>query len=165
MCKGLIKKLKAKNFMQRKKILIIDDDPIIRQSTKNLVKSTMKNLDKDYEILEGCDGIDLMEMVTYETDNLIRLILTDEDMVNMLGSEAIRAISGIKISNNIDIVSITASNDFNIIYNSGADMVFNKPVDKNLIENVFKSFNLYLQIEKQFCVHLQLITSFSHRKN
>jgi response regulator RpfG family c-di-GMP phosphodiesterase len=105
----------------------------------------MKNLSSDYEIIEGSDGKDIIETISSETDNLIKLIITDENMTSVLGSEAIREISLIKNKNKIPVVSITATEDevgLKNIHDSGVDMVLKKPVSKKLIEEIFSIFDL-----------------------
>ncbi len=147
MCRIHCKRIQSKSFnsFERNKILVVDDDSIIRKSTINLLNTVMKKTKSTYEIIEGSDGKDIVEILTYETDNLIKLIITDENMTTMEGSDAIKAISLIKNDNKIPIVSITAMEDdqgLRKIYESGANMVFKKPVRKTQIEEVFVSFNL-----------------------
>jgi CheY-like chemotaxis protein len=145
MCRCNLKKLKPKILSLKNKIIVVDDDPLIRLSTINLLKSTMLNFKSNYEIIEGNDGIDIIDIVSDETDNLIKLIVTDENMANIPGSVAIRAISLIKTNNNIPVVSITAIEDkigLKNIIDSGADMVLKKPVSRKNMEEIFLNFNL-----------------------
>ncbi len=124
------------------KILVIDDDVIIRKTTIKLVRSIIQNSNNNYQIIEGSDGKDIIDLVHHDRDNLIKLILTDENMTYMLGSEAIYLV---KLMIDIPIVSITAMDDeegLSKIYKSGADIVLSKPVSKRQLEEVILSLKM-----------------------
>ncbi len=140
MCRIISQKLLQNTYSERLKILVVDDDLLTRRSTINLLTSAMQRSNSEYEIIEGSDGLDIIETVSYDTDKLLKLIITDENMLTTLGSEAIKAISIIRGS--IHIVSITSDDEVGHIYDSGADMVFKKPVCKRLIDELFLNLGL-----------------------
>jgi DNA-binding NarL/FixJ family response regulator len=133
----------TKNKKIKEKILIIDDDNIIRSTIKSIVQKTLFKLKLDYDILEGCDGEDMIRLVVNDQDGTIKVIFTDENMKFIEGSQAILAIRDIKQRNEIKVVSITSlDDDYSImnILNCGADKVIQKPAQKVLIEELLKIY-------------------------
>jgi response regulator RpfG family c-di-GMP phosphodiesterase len=126
---------------EQEKILIVDDDILIRNSMKRMVSQCLRKFNLNYEIIEGEDGSDLINLVNDDTENLIRLIFTDENMSDVEGSEAINSIKGIKECNSIKIISITSLEDEESvarILQCGADKVCKKPANIPLLEEIFR---------------------------
>ncbi len=79
----------------------------------------------------------------------IRLIVTDEKMDYLNGSEAIkfiRNIEKIKSKKPISIVSLTCNEDNNvgeIIIKAGANFILNKPMSKQSMKGFLKKKNLF----------------------
>jgi response regulator RpfG family c-di-GMP phosphodiesterase len=97
----------------------------------------------NYDILEGEDGSDLINLVLDDTENLIKIIFTDENMTEIEGSDAIRAIKKIKEKNCIKIISITSLEDehsVSKVMKCGADRVLRKPANKMVLEEVFSHY-------------------------
>jgi response regulator RpfG family c-di-GMP phosphodiesterase len=97
----------------------------------------------NYDILEGEDGSDLINLVLDDTENLIKIIFTDENMTEIEGSDAIRAIKEIKENNCIKIISITSLEDehsVSKIIQCGADRVLRKPANRVVLEEVFSHY-------------------------
>jgi PleD family two-component response regulator len=139
MCNYFIHKSKAHKCI--KQILIVDDDPMTLSSIRSLITSYINRNGLNYEIIEGTDGSDLINHVVKDKERRIRLILTDENMTQVEGSEAILAIKDIKESNDIKVVSITSMDDVGSIErikSCGADDVCAKPITKHMIECVLK---------------------------
>jgi len=122
------------------KVLVIDDHKLVRDNTKNLIKSAFLTLKlQDYEIIEGSDGIDLLNFVRLDHEGKIKIIFTDENMEYINGSEAIKIMRKLeenKKIKNYEIASITAFDD-NLtkkkILDSGANLVISKPASKSEI--------------------------------
>jgi DNA-binding NarL/FixJ family response regulator len=123
---------------QNEKILIIDDDHLVRNIIKQITSQVLKKYKLNYEILEGEDGADLIYYVKNDTDNLIRLIITDEHMEKVNGSDALNEIKGIgeKPFKAISITSVEDELSILRIIQCGADEVYKKPVNKSVLENV-----------------------------
>jgi CheY-like chemotaxis protein len=140
MCKLFTRsKLKKVTFKEKKKILVIDDDPMIRNNMLKMLKSIVRKHKLDYEIVEGDDGSELIDLVHDDSENLIRLIFTDENMTKVEGSEAISTIREIKLTNHIKVVSITSlEDDLSVqrILKCGADKVLKKPAARRVLEEV-----------------------------
>jgi DNA-binding NarL/FixJ family response regulator len=144
MCKLLFsnKLRKASLNNDKSKILVIDDDPLIRNNMLKLIKIMLRRFGMDYDIVEGSDGRDLIHLVMDDAENLIKLIFTDENMTSVEGSEAITVIKEIKQRNCIKIISITSLEDENSvkrILKCGADMVLKKPASMATLDEVFKT--------------------------
>jgi len=133
--------------------LVIDDNLHLRNSIKNVLKITLKNLklkhkiEKEFEILEGCDGIDALKFVIDSNINSrIKGIFIDENMEYMNGSEAIKIIRNFQNVNKINsfnIVTVTAFEDQvtrNNILKAGVDELLQKPLSKHHLEEYFKRF-------------------------
>ena len=129
-------------------IILIDDNKFIRESQKFLLEKILLefNLLNKFQIIEGGDGIDLLKyIIDIKYMKRIKLIITDENMEYMNGSQAIKFIREMENDRKILKTTIITSTCFenNIseeyILKSGADLVIKKPLSKNnLIKELFK---------------------------
>jgi CheY-like chemotaxis protein len=143
MCEFNQKQITVDDNLGKGQVLIIDDDHMVRACMKKMVGNCLQRLKLNYEILEGTDGTDLVRYVVNDTNDLIRLIFTDENMNEVEGSEAIRAIRDIKENKSIKVVSITSVEDdvsIKLIKDAGADRVYKKPVTRELLEQVVELY-------------------------
>jgi CheY-like chemotaxis protein len=137
--------LQIDNITKKDKILVVDDDKLIRDNMKRMLGYIAGKLNLDYEIIEGSDGVDLVNMVLDDTKNLIKFIFTDENMTELDGSEAISRVKDIKITNCIKVISITSLDDvYSVqrILDCGADRVLQKPARRTIVEEILKSYLL-----------------------
>ena len=70
-------------FFHSKKfnIVVIDDHKLVRDNTVNLLKNVLSFLKiNDYAILEGSDGIDLLNFIRLDKEKKIEYIFIDENM-------------------------------------------------------------------------------------
>jgi PleD family two-component response regulator len=121
------------------KILIIDDDNIIRSSMHCMIKKISKKINIDFDIIEGSDGADLIDLVNDDLDCNIKIIFTDENMPLCEGSDAIKKIINIIEINQIRIISITSICDTNLInkiLKCGVNEVISKPAHIKTIERL-----------------------------
>lgn len=119
-----------------KLILIIDDDPLIRQLLKSY-------LSKDYSIELKSDGQQAIYWL--KSGNKPDLILLDMEMPEMNGKVFIHRIKTSAIHKNIPVVIMSGSNS-NLIKSSfmkaGAADYMVKPFQKETLDNVLnKIFN------------------------
>ncbi len=138
------KQLSVTNMpIEKPKILIIDDDILIRKSMKIMLNYILLKYKLDYEIIEGEDGSDLIDFVMNDTDNSVSIIFTDENMNLIEGSEAISTIKNIKNFNSIKVISITSLEDEfskSRILSCGADRVLTKPADRYILEEIITNY-------------------------
>lgn len=121
------------------KILIVDDQKFARNSIKNVVMKVLKaNNLNNYEIIEGTDGIDILMNVIEDNRNynLIKLIITDENMEFINGSYALEILKNLqkmkRILNSYKICFLSSNDEETkkkFFYQKGADYVLNKPCD------------------------------------
>jgi DNA-binding NarL/FixJ family response regulator len=122
--------------------VVVDDHKLVRTNTINLIKKALSALNiNDCNIIEGSDGIDLLNIVRKDEKCKIKCILIDENMEYLNGSEAVKIIRKLEQNNKIKsqhIVSITAFDDIGTrknILDSGVNTILSKPCTKsNIIE-------------------------------
>lgn len=135
------------------KILVIEDNKLLRNSIDKKVKKALSNLKIDCNVLSGEDGIDCLKHILDDQNegNKIKLIISDENMEYMNGSEAVKIIKELVVKSKLKIlpqfICITAFEDEatkdNLILNG-----FNKIIEKNtnvdvyenIIKDVFSTF-------------------------
>jgi CheY-like chemotaxis protein len=132
-------------------IAIIDDVKLVRENTINLLNQTLISLGIiDYQIIEGSDGIDLINMVRNDKEGMIKCIFIDENMGYLNGSEAVKITRRLEENKKIlkyHIVSITAFDDDQTkknILNSGINSILSKPVSKTSLINELKKISFYV---------------------
>lgn len=135
-------------LIEKRIILLADDNHIINESHKRLLKSLCTHKNLDYEIITCYDGMDILKIVCDEKFfDFIDLIITDENMEFINGSEAIKIIRIIeerKKSSKRMIVSLTCQEEPSIlehIKDSGADIILSKPLTKQKLINIFEVMN------------------------
>jgi signal transduction histidine kinase len=127
-------------------IVVVDDHKFVRLNTINLIKTSLLSLNiNDYTIIEGSDGIDLLNIVRKDESGKIKCIFTDENMEFLNGSEAVKIIRKLEEINKIKsnyIVSVTAFDDKATkknIHDSGVNSILSKPCSKTVISGILKN--------------------------
>jgi CheY-like chemotaxis protein len=130
------------------KILVVDDHVMVRDSIKKLVEKCLKilNLIDKYEVLEGIDGVDILYHIIYDQNNgnLIKCVITDENMEYINGSESImilRNLERLKKIKSVKVASITAFDDEMTkkkIKDSGPDFIFSKPCKLDILQTFLR---------------------------
>ena len=137
------------NFMNdNSRIIVIEDQNLIRNSTIKLIETVLRDLNRpNFDVIGGCDGIDLLYYVIKDNLNSkIKCIFTDENMVYLNGSEAVRIIRKLEEMGKINkcfIVSITAFVDDytkNNILSAGCNKIVSKPCNKSTIMEIIKNY-------------------------
>lgn len=133
------------------KILIIDDQTFIRDNIKNLTTYALKELELDdsYEIIEGKDGIDILKFIMEDQSqgNKIKIIITDQNMRYLDGSDALLYVKKFESSNKIKNLPIficcTADdndeNEENLL-KSGFNEVLSKDCNKKKFTYCLKKY-------------------------
>ena len=152
------KSLTSKSFSSRfdvsvalQKIIIVEDNHIIAQSTKKIFQNVIEENNLDYEVTICDDGIDMIRTYLNEEFNCLlnlKMIITDENMEYMNGSEAIRFVREIEKRKKlikVKIISLSSNEDINVtdnIFRAGADNVVQKPLTRQSILNLLKENGL-----------------------
>jgi CheY-like chemotaxis protein len=128
-------------------IIVIDDQKLVRENTVNLIKLVVKSLNFDsVSVIEGADGIELLNILRLDTDNKIKCIFVDENMEYLNGSESVMIIRKLEQLNKFKkhlIISISALDDIDSkdkILKSGVDMIIRKPCTKSDLRNILCRF-------------------------
>ena len=123
------------------KILVIDDDSLMRNCLKSMIQSIKSELDLCFDIIEGNDGKDIIDYCE-NSNNLecFKVIFTDENMINIDGSEAIKHVRKIekKGTSSTKFVSVSSKYDEEFkqrLIECGANYVLNKPLSKIQLKN------------------------------
>jgi len=116
--------------IHKKKILIVDDEPSVRQVLR-------RTLSKSYIVLEAEDGEEAIDMARKEKPDLV---LMDIMMPKMDGIEATRILKADPGTRNIPILALTSyamKGDKEKILEAGCDGYMTKPFDiRNLLKKV-----------------------------
>lgn len=130
------------------KIVICDDYKLIRKTTKKLVSDYIRKNNLNYEIVIARDGIELLYliMIDEELGNNIKLILCDENMAYINGSDAYTLIQKMieekKVSrSNFNFITTTAYEDAETMLKLkkiGINRIITKPLNRTKIEKIFE---------------------------
>jgi len=108
----------------RKRILVVDDDPIIVES----IVQSLEEDEHDYEVISASDGFEAGLQVNHFKPNLLIL---DIMMPDIKGYEVCKKIKSSEASKDTKIIVLSAYLDeekFNKMKEHGADVCFSKPL-------------------------------------
>lgn len=120
--------------MNRKKVLIIDDD------ARNIFALTATLKSRSYECLSALSASDALEILKMQSD--IDIVLIDMMMPDMDGYEAIPVIKQIPAYSNTPVISVTAlamTGDKDKCLSAGADGYVSKPIDVDKLMLILNS--------------------------
>ena len=132
-----------------RKILIVDDEDIMNKSIKKILENIIKDKKLKISIIECHDGIDLIKEVIddQENGNLIDLIITDENMQYINGTQALRILIDLELSNKVKIpYVISSTTDLLSIENMKSLKIeknLPKPITKDSLINVLKDLKYF----------------------
>ena len=140
----------TKEITRKGKILVVDDSKYILDAMKNLIKKILKETKCGLEVITGLDGVDIIKNVIDDQTqgNLIKCIITDENMDHINGSEAIKFLRSLERQNKIKhviIISATSQEgiqSINYIKEAGAQLVMSKPLSRQTLTKVFLDFQI-----------------------
>ncbi len=134
-------------------IILADDNDLINNCNKKIISKVLNEIGKyDYDILSVNDGIDIIKIFIDNLENKkIKLIISDENMDYLNGSDAIRFIRKLEKVKNLTktkIVSLSCHEDNKIkeyIFNEGADYILTKPLTKLSIRAILEEISLLIK--------------------
>jgi len=143
----LIKPIKKFYDMKAKDIiLVVDDNKFLRKSLKNNIRSIFANTCVD---VIGCsDGIEILYLVMLDhmTKNSIKLIISDENMVYMNGSELNMILSSFYMEDKMSFIPFALCSDARIedefMIRNRINFIIKNPPTKNELKSVFITLNL-----------------------
>jgi len=130
-------------------IILSDDNHIINNCNKNIISVILNESQRNYfKIICVNDGFDIIRLFfNNENNGFIKLLITDENMDYMNGSEAIRIIRRIENMRNIkrvNIISLSCHEDNAFrekILQAGADFILTKPLTKQSTQSLLEYNN------------------------
>lgn len=130
-----------------KKILIVDDEKLVRGTLKRYFKRLTQQNEHQYEVIEAENALEALNFIheSFISKNLFDVIISDEYMPFMKGSYFIKIIRHIYndssfLSKRINIISHTAFDTPEIkaiLRENGADCIWNKPIAYEEFKNYF----------------------------
>lgn len=135
------------------KLLIVDDEPIIRQGIKQLIDFTALSID---EVYEASDGKQALAIVHEQRPNIV---LTDINMPNIDGLKLARSIK--EQDRNIRVAMITGYDYFDYAVaalKAGVDDFVLKPVSRNDIQELLRKLVTDIQKDE---AHLRALKSLA----
>lgn len=137
--------------LKKDTILLIDDDFHCCRSLKNVVKSSLKKLSAEdqYEVISGRDGLDTLNYIIEDqkNDSRIKLIISDENMVFINGSDSFRVIHSLIASrklSKVTMIILTALEEkdaLNYIKSvSQAKEVLRKPANVTKVQEIISKY-------------------------
>ncbi len=128
-------------------ILVVDDNKFLQKSMKNNIRTILS--DKKIRVIGCLDGIETIYLVMLDqiTGNKIKLIISDENMVYMNGSESFSILERFHKDAKIAKISLAiCSAARNSNQNNYGDEIFehvlNKPASKNELKRLFNNIGL-----------------------
>ncbi len=123
------------NQNNSKKILVVEDDPIISAMTCKFLQK------KGYDVALKVDGVLALDYLK-DSERLPNLILTDIMMPNMDGLELLKQIKTNNYYNQIPIFAITAMEEEQLKLKEGFkfDSIFLKPFSLSELVNKIEQF-------------------------
>ena len=115
--------IKMRLFPERKRILIVDDEPKIVE----FIRGALDSIDGDYEVETACDGYEaLIRVGDFKPD----LLILDIRMPNIDGFEVCRRIKNDESLKDTAILAVTSYGEDNMerILKCGADYCLAKPL-------------------------------------
>lgn len=138
------------------KVLVVEDN----ETNRMFMGIVLKKLGLEFETaVDGLEAVEKFKTGDYD------IVLMDENMPNMSGTDAAKAIIAFELDQKREhtpIIAITANalqGDREIFLEAGMDDYVSKPVDKEALRNIFKRF-----LKKEKLMN-QSIKSFSLNKN
>lgn len=127
-------------------ILVVDDNKFLRKSLKNNIRTIFT--DTSVDVIGCSDGIESLYLVMLDqmTKNRIRLIISDENMLYMNGTELNMILSSFHFEGKMSFIPFAlcsaALNDEEFMIRNRINYVINKPPTKNELKSVFMALNL-----------------------
>ena len=141
------------SIIRKATILIVDDDSYCRKTLKSVIKKTLTSLGlNEVHVLKASDGVDTINILIADQmqDNKIKLIISDENMNYLNGSDSFYILSKMFKTDKLKKIPLwihTALEDDNQLkglqVKSGCDLILKKQVTKSTLSEHFrKLFNL-----------------------
>ena len=128
-----------------KRILLIDDEKLVRCTFKRYFQRLENDLGRHYEVTEAENALTGLNTVyeNYLLKNVFDILIIDECMPFMKGSSLIKLLTTLHLEGNFNKMMVISHTSFDStelkhsILNSGADFIWNKPIQYEEFKNFF----------------------------
>lgn len=127
-------------------ILVVDDNKFLRKSLKNTIRQIFT--DTTVEVIGCSDGIEILylTMIDQIMSNRIKLIISDENMIYMNGTDANLILYSLQMEGKIPFIpfalSSAAPSDDDLIIKNKLSYIINKPPSITELKSIFMSIGL-----------------------
>lgn len=140
----------SSNMISLDEILLVDDNALIRQAMKKQLEKIFNEAGKVIQIREGSDGVDILNYVIKDqgNGNVIKLVLSDECMNYINGSQAVKFLMDInkdcKMYNLPKFVCFSGHDESykNQLMDSGFDEIIKKNCSKQDLHSLLSKYDL-----------------------
>ena len=129
----------------RKPVMIVEDSDTERQAMNALLSA------RGYEVIAAGDGVEALKMLAQSTP---ALLITDENMPRMVGTELVRHVRKLESAKGMPIVIVSSQasrEDRSIGIHSGADCYLSKPYDDDqlliVIDRLLREASLQKEVD------------------
>ncbi len=128
------------------KIMVVDDEKLIRKSTMNVLNSYFSKCEKNINIEECSDGVECLFKIyeSLKTGEKYEWILIDQTMNFLNGNTTAKIIKDLIKDNILYPIDITLVTSYEISslsreFLSVFDRIFSKPISRNVLKNIFEN--------------------------
>ena len=129
------------------KLLLADDD----MDDRLFFEDAVEELFTSYKLSTVTDGVELMELLFDNSEQLPDILFLDINMPRKNGCECLEEIKANEILKNIPVVIFSTSLDMEIVnklYEMGAHYYIRKPGDFNVLKKVIHKATVLLQEDR-----------------
>jgi CheY-like chemotaxis protein len=135
--------------LNHRKILIVEDEVIMNKSIKNLLEKIIETKNLAISVVQCYDGIDLLKEIIddQKNGNFIDLIIIDENMEYMNGTQALSILIDLELKNKVKMPYIISSTT-DILTREKMDLlkikkVLPKPITRDSMINLLKDLKYF----------------------
>ncbi|MBP4142496.1 response regulator [Flavobacterium sp. P4023] len=129
------------------KLLLADDDI----DDRLFFEDAVEELFSSYKLATVNDGVELMELLAKDSEQLPDILFLDINMPRKTGCECLSEIKANETLKDIPVVIFSTSLDIEIVnklYDNGAHYYIRKPGDFNVLKKVIHQATILLQEDK-----------------
>jgi len=136
----------------KSKILIVDDNDILLRTLNKMLFDLIMKRNENIEIIKGDDGLDILSNVIEDqfNGNLIKCIITDENMEFINGTEAIGFLDRLQRRNKIRSLSVIMLSSYEDNYMKKVNLnesltceYMSKPISINQLEKKLLDMHIF----------------------
>ncbi len=136
----------------KSKILIVDDNDILLRTLNKMLFDLIMKRNENIEIIKGDDGLDILNYIIKDqfNGNLIKCIITDENMEFINGTEAIGFLNRLHRRNKIRSLSVIMLSSYEDNYMKKVNLnesltceYMSKPISINQLEKKLLDMHIF----------------------